>query len=144
MESRPESPFRPRTSNEHIQSYLREPRPESPLRGPSRSGADYYGAHASTNSRYGARSPTKTLRDLVERDESYVESPELPRSPKKRSRSPMKKMFGENGWLGRSPAEAQENVRQNQKAAAAASTPKKEKVSMMGKLKTKLGEFVSI
>lgn len=29
---------------------------------------------------------------------------DLPRTLAKRSRSPMKKMFGENGWLGKSPS----------------------------------------
>ncbi|KAI9847099.1 MAG: hypothetical protein M1837_003217 [Sclerophora amabilis] len=42
-------------------------------------------------------SPVKYLKDLKEDEES-----DFAHSPTKRSRSPMKKMFGENGWLGRS------------------------------------------
>lgn len=42
-------------------------------------------------------SPVKTLEDIKE-DQTYTPTP----SPTKRSRSPFKQMFGENGWLGRS------------------------------------------
>lgn len=42
-------------------------------------------------------SPVKTLEDINE-DQAYNPAP----SPTKRSRSPFKQMFGENGWLGRS------------------------------------------
>ncbi len=44
-----------------------------------------------------APSPIKYIEGTGE--ESMVE---IPQSPTKRPRSPMKKMFGENGWLGRS------------------------------------------
>lgn len=42
-------------------------------------------------------SPVKTLEDIKE-DKASISPP----SPTKRSRSPFKQMFGENGWLGRS------------------------------------------
>ena len=42
-------------------------------------------------------SPVKTLEDIKE-----DLTPVSPPSPSKRSRSPFKQMFGENGWLGRS------------------------------------------
>lgn len=42
-------------------------------------------------------SPVKTLEDIKEDQTS-----KSPPSPTKRSRSPFKQMFGENGWLGRS------------------------------------------
>ena len=42
-------------------------------------------------------SPIKALEDIKEDQASYS-----PPSPMKRSRSPFKQMFGENGWLGRS------------------------------------------
>lgn len=42
-------------------------------------------------------SPIKTLEDIKE-DQTSDSTP----SPTKRSRSPFKQMFGENGWLGRS------------------------------------------
>ncbi len=45
----------------------------------------------------------------------------------------MKKMFGEHGWLGKSPDEV--NTKTTPK-------PRKEKVSMMNKLRNKLGEIV--
>jgi hypothetical protein len=97
-------------------------------------------------SRYATRSPTKVMGDVSEDDE-YDDriinadpflSP-TPSSPKRRSRSPMKKMFGENGWLGRSPNEAQEGNFQSKKS----SHGRKEKSSVMGKLRTRIEEFVS-
>lgn len=42
-------------------------------------------------------SPSKYLEDIKE-----DQSPEDPQTPIKRSRSPMKQMFGERGWLGKS------------------------------------------
>jgi len=88
------------------------------------------------------RSPPKTLDDVSEHDESCIpeetQSPYL-HTPKKRSRSPMKKMFGENGWLGRSPDEVPQVKLRSKKP----SYPQKEKITMMGKLRIKLEEFVS-
>jgi hypothetical protein len=51
----------------------------------------------------------------------------------------MKKMFGENGWLGRSPDEAPQVKLRSKKS----SYPQREKITMMGKLRIKLEEFVS-
>ncbi|KAE8453493.1 hypothetical protein EG329_010354 [Mollisiaceae sp. DMI_Dod_QoI] len=131
-------PLRARTFNQHTQGYIRESRPESPLRESSGDVADQNDPRSSTTTRLRPGSPTKTLGDVIERDEADVDLLKSPsRSPKKRSRSPMKKMFGEHGWLGRSPQEATETVLQNKKAFA----DRKEKVTMMGKLKTKLEEF---
>ncbi|KAI6714907.1 hypothetical protein JHW43_002561 [Diplocarpon mali] len=103
--------------------------------------------HASASGRHSGKTPSETLHDVVERDEQddFFDQ-ELPlrfrsesptKSPQKRSRSPMKKMFGENGWLGRSPDEISEVKRQVKKAAA----EQKDRPSMMGKLRSKLGEF---
>lgn len=88
------------------------------------------------------RPPAKNLGDVSERDEYDDSLPNrfsntssnasTPTSPKKRSRSPMKKMFGENGWLGKSPDEKPVlNLRS------------KKKVGMMEKLKNKFEEIVS-
>jgi hypothetical protein len=88
------------------------------------------------------RLPPKTLDDVSEHDESCIyEEPQSPylHTPKKRSRSPMKKMFGENGWLGRSPDEASQVKVRSKKP----SYQQKEKITMMGKLRIKLEEFVS-
>ena len=59
----------------------------------------------------------------------------------------MKKLFGENGWLGLSP---DENIGQNLKHKKA-SLPRKDeplnghkKPSMMSKIKSKLEEIVSV
>jgi hypothetical protein len=60
-------------------------------------------------------------------------------SPKKRSRSPMKKMFGEHGWLGRSPDEVQVGKLPSKKS----SIGRKEKSSVMDKLRIKIEELVS-
>lgn len=67
-------------------------------------------------------------------------------SPKKRSRSPMKKMFGENGWLGQSPVEKPEQTsRAKISVSHNESFPREQrKTTMMGKLKNKLEEFVCV
>jgi len=94
-------------------------------------------------SRHLTRSPTKTLDSVSERSErdseSIVFKEYIPPSPKKRSRSPMKKMFGDRGWLGQSPDEkpgqnlhSRKNSRQGE--------PKKS--TIMGKLMNKLEELV--
>lgn len=60
--------------------------------------------------------------------------------PKKRSRSPMKKMFGENGWLGRSPNETfEESVKKNSTSKRQSQSSKS---TMMSKIKTKIEGFV--
>lgn len=91
-------------------------------------------------------SPTKGLDHVSERDELDGEDPSPPPSPpKKRSRSPMKKMFGENGWLGQSPDEKPEIKPRPKKIHSARndSSPNRKKTTVMGKLKTKLEEIVS-
>lgn len=42
----------------------------------------------------------------------------LDESPRKRSRSPHKKLFGENGWLGRSPDVAKDQQAEKLKKGA--------------------------
>jgi hypothetical protein len=51
----------------------------------------------------------------------------------------MKKMFGEHGWLGRSPDEVQVGKLQSKKY----SVGRKEKSSVIGKIRTKIEELVS-
>jgi hypothetical protein len=97
-------------------------------------------------SRHMTRSPTRILGDVPEREEcdtkisdaDLLANPTLS-TPKKRSRSPMKKMFGEHGWLGRSPDELEAVKLKSKKS----SLGRKEKSSVMGKLRTKIGELVS-
>jgi hypothetical protein len=96
------------------------------------------------------RSPTKTLHDVSEQDEfdviQLVKSPSPPPvPPKKRSRSPMKKMFGEHGWLGQSPNEKPEAKFQSKKLFSRGNGDMQErkKTTMIGKLKSKLEEIVS-
>lgn len=114
--------------------------------GNSQESTQYLSAHG----HHSGKTPTKTLHDVAERDErderdehhqgDFFFRPESSsKSPKKRSRSPMKKMFGENGWLGRSPDEISDVKAQVKKA----SMQHKDKPTMMGKLRNKLGEFVS-
>ena len=95
------------------------------------------------------RSPTKTLHDVSEQDEfevsQLIKSPSPPPvPPKKRSRSPMKKMFGEHGWLGQSPSEKPEPKLQSKKffARGNGDMHERKKTTMMGKLKSKLEEIV--
>lgn len=53
--------------------------------------------HEGSRGRIRSRSPVKILEDLDEDEEfAYL-------SPPHRSRSPHKKLFGENGWLGKTP-----------------------------------------
>ncbi|KAM3079664.1 hypothetical protein ACMFMG_006077 [Clarireedia jacksonii] len=86
------------------------------------------------------RSQSKTLLGVVEQDESATDSPVLPSaSPKKRSRSPMKKMFGEHGWLGSSPNEIMRP--QTQAAKSIRKSEKPRKAGMMEKIKSKIEEL---
>lgn len=92
------------------------------------------------------RSPTRILADVSEHEEfdsnvntADIISTPIPSTPKKRSRSPMKRMFGEHGWLGRSPDELEAVKLKTKKS----SLGRKEKASVMGKLRTKLEELVS-
>lgn len=57
----------------------------------------------------------------------------------------MKKMFGENGWLGQSADEKPELKAQPRKLVARGTgdVPTRKKTTMMGKLKNKLEEIVS-
>jgi hypothetical protein len=52
----------------------------------------------------------------------------------------MKRMFGEHGWLGRSPDESQVGKHSSEKSSAG----RKEKSSVMGKLRSKIEELVSV
>ncbi|KIN01439.1 hypothetical protein OIDMADRAFT_80996, partial [Oidiodendron maius Zn] len=66
-----------------------------------------------------------------------------PVPPKKRARSPMKKMFGENGWLGQSPNEKPEPKFQTKKLFAQSNQNlySRKKTTMIGKIKNKLEEI---
>jgi hypothetical protein len=68
-----------------------------------------------------------------------------PTPPKNRSRSPMKKMFGQGGWLGESPDEVLEHNLRPKKfnARSNATSPNRKKTTMIGKIKNKLEEIVS-
>ncbi|CZR52017.1 uncharacterized protein PAC_01894 [Phialocephala subalpina] len=141
----PDSPRRVQFPNQHNQRHLGECRPESPLRSPLRAPSiEQNSFSSSTPIRYRPASPTKGLGNVVERDEAEADIPKTPGSPKKRSRSPMKKMFGENGWLGRSPLETQGTARQAQKASAQVqktSNNSKEKKGLVDKLRAKLADI---
>lgn len=123
----------------------------SPSRLPIRKSNGSFSQGSDSNcSRQGRHSPTKTitLQDVKERDECIIEeSPILPSvsemKVKARSRSPMKKMFGENGWLGKTPNEAQEIYQKHGHKPKQSPSGGKEKPTMIGRLKNKLGEIVS-
>ncbi|CZT51292.1 uncharacterized protein RSE6_12416 [Rhynchosporium secalis] len=115
-------------------------RSRSPVRSESKESTQ----NSSVHGRQSGKAPSTTLDDVVERDEHREhdvfrqdDRDSASGPPKKRSRSPMKKMFGENGWLGKSPDEIQDVKIQVKKAAAL----QKDKPTMMGKLMNKLGEF---
>lgn len=102
-------------------------------------------SHSSTASttinRQMTRFPTKNLVDVTENDAPDFHGQDLlPISPKKRSRSPMKRMFGEHGWLGSSANEALPSVL-NAKSTQKADRPKKP--GMMEKIKNRIEGFVS-
>ncbi|CCU82231.1 hypothetical protein BGHDH14_bgh00412 [Blumeria hordei DH14] len=81
------------------------------------------------------KSLTSVIDNFLDFHESEYDTPDL--SQPKRSHSPMKKMFGENGWLGQSPNDFQtRNSRQTSKSSWS-----KETTSMMGKLRNKIGEL---
>ncbi|KAF7861990.1 hypothetical protein EAF04_007870 [Stromatinia cepivora] len=94
---------------------------------------------STTINRQMTRSPAKNLIGVTEQDEPNFESPDLlPISPKKRSRSPMKKMFGEHGWLGSSPNEVIPSVLSSKSAQK---MDKPRKPGMMEKIKNKIEGF---
>ena len=114
-------------------------------------GQDAY-SMSSAHGHHRSRSPTKALDDVLERDEFDSPNPSvlspfnLPMKPP-RSRSPMKKMFGEHGWLGQSPDEVQEHKFRSPKSSITRkedSSHRQKKLSIMGKLKNKLEEIVRI
>lgn len=126
------------------QEYVSTSSSKSPTRG-SRQGSlsSSYTPHGSMS-----QSPTKTLYDVTEKEESDSSFLGYPlESPKKRSRSPMKKMFGEKGWLSQSPNENPNQYARgnnfNFSRKDGSSHGHQKKKSMMGKIKTKLEEFVS-
>lgn len=101
----------------------------------------------------GSRNPTRSLtymlENVFEQDELDIaksaKSPSPPPvPPKKRARSPMKKMFGENGWLGQSPNEKPEPKFQSKKLFAQSNQNlhSRKKTTMIGKIKNKLEEIV--
>ena len=102
---------------------------------------------SSSPTRPSTRSPTR-IRDRVlehadyssKLNETDLSGNQTPSPPKKRSRSPMKRMFGEHGWLGRSPDESQVGKHSSEKSSAG----RKEKSSVMGKLRSKIEELVSV
>jgi len=120
------------------------------FRSPSRMQSPNHGhrhpPNSSSPTRDKARSPQRVLADVSEREECETKisnaDPVIdpnPSTPKKRSRSPMKKMFGEHGWLGRSPDELNAAKLKSKKPSSA----RKEKTSVMEKLRTKFEELVS-
>jgi hypothetical protein len=109
--------------------------------------------------RYYTQPPTKTKQDIYKRDSVGIVrsidksrfSNEIPSpcpSPPKRSRSPMKKLFGDQGWFGeRLPDGADlrrmEPRRSTRSRATTNSSDQMKKTGMMERIKNKFGEFVS-
>ncbi|CAD6449173.1 2889ec46-e7e6-4db9-bf8f-75ef9ce4748e [Sclerotinia trifoliorum] len=104
------------------------------------SNESYSSSASTTINRHMTRSPAKNLIDVTEQDEPNFESPDmLLMFPKKRSRSPMKKMFGEHGWLGSSPNEVIPSVLSSKSATQKIDKPRKP--GMMEKIKNKIEGF---
>ncbi|EDN93714.1 hypothetical protein SS1G_09581 [Sclerotinia sclerotiorum 1980 UF-70] len=104
------------------------------------SNESYSSSASTTINRQMTRSPAKNLIGVTEQDETNSESPDLlPMSPKKRSRSPMKKMFGEHGWLGSSPNEVIPSILSSKSATQKMDKPRKP--GMMEKIKNKIEGF---
>jgi hypothetical protein len=107
-------------------------RPRSPVRVTPHQSVDSY-----RNDRHATKSPTKTLEDVNEYDELERRPRHIsPPTVRKRARSPMKKMFGDHGWLGKSPSEAQQAQFRVRKESIS------QRPSMLGRLKSKFEEFV--
>ncbi|TGO32905.1 hypothetical protein BHYA_0280g00100 [Botrytis hyacinthi] len=106
---------------------------------PNESNESYSSTASTTINRQMTRSPTKNLVDVAEKEEpDFHDQDLLPISPKKRSRSPMKKMFGEHGWLGSSQNEVRPSVMCS-KSTQKVDRPKKP--GMMEKIKNKIEGF---
>jgi hypothetical protein len=110
-------------------------------------GSNRFPPRSSSPTRPSTRSPTRILDRVSEHaeyssklNETDLSGNQTPSPPKKRSRSPMKRMFGEHGWLGRSPDELQVGKHSSKKSSAG----RKEKSSVMGKLRSKIEELVSV
>ena len=125
---------------------------ETTSRSPTRPSLQASSSKGYTINRSHPRSPTKTLDDVYERDEyddditSRITKSSPPSSPKKRSRSPMKKMFGENGWLGQSPDEKPDLRLRSKKSFVTHIdfANRTKKIGMMEKLKNKFEEIVGL
>ncbi|KAF7891109.1 uncharacterized protein EAF02_001434 [Botrytis sinoallii] len=105
----------------------------------SESNVSYSSTASTTINHQMTRSPTKNLVDVAEKEEpDFLGQDLLPISPKKRSRSPMKKMFGEHGWLGSSQNEVRPSVMCS-KSTQKVDRPKKP--GMMEKIKNKIEGF---
>lgn len=115
----------------------------SPTHVQSQSNYNRFPPRSSSPTRPSTRSPTRILDRVSEHAEysSKLNEPDLSGnqtpSPPKKSRSPMKIMFGEHGWLGRSPDELQGEKHSFNKSSAG----RKEKSSVMGKLRSKIEEL---
>ena len=143
----------PSRHNDHEHEKFRQPR--------SRTRSNLQDSPHIRTSPVRTRSPAKGLGDVSEEIEydttgqlpghysPYIDSPliDSPVFPAKRSRSPMKKMFGENGWLGFSQDEGIGHNLKHKKSSLShkdepVSGPKKS--SMMSKIKNKLEEIVGV
>ncbi|KAF7950396.1 hypothetical protein EAE96_007682 [Botrytis aclada] len=131
-----------RPSDEHVPDGRGRSATYSPVRKEiksNESNVSYSSTASTTINRQMTRSPTKNLVDVAEKDEPVFHGQDLlPISPKKRSRSPMKKMFGEHGWLGSSPNEVRPSVLCS-KSTQKLDRPKKP--GMMEKIKNKFEGF---
>ncbi|KAH0562528.1 hypothetical protein GP486_002788 [Trichoglossum hirsutum] len=80
-----------------------------------------------------SKSPTKV--QFADENSREIVVVDMPKSPPKRARSPMKKMFGENGWLGRSTSMREKPSEQYQKTGLK---------HWGGKLKQRVEDLVSL
>ncbi|RDL37355.1 uncharacterized protein BP5553_04788 [Venustampulla echinocandica] len=123
-------------------------RSPSPTRSNIRSPGDE-SSNRSSRGRQQTISPPKPLDDVFETDEIDARRVAAAMSPlvdpiPKRSRSPMKKMFGDHGWLGQSPDELKEVKVRTKKSSLDRrddSINRQKKPGMMGRLKNKFEEF---
>jgi hypothetical protein len=134
-------PFRTPPPNSHTAQYFR-----SPAHIITQTHSQHPPSTSSCPNRHMPKSPTRILSDVPEREECDIKiidadllADPSPNSPKKRSRSPMKKIFGEHGLLGRSPDELEAVKLKSKKS----SLGQKGTSSVMGKLRTRIGELVS-
>ena len=156
---RPKTPKTPKTpqhvphamSENNIQYLTKQPKPADYYIPPylvNRKSKEVIQSRASRSPRRGRdskpkESPRKSLADVDEESEDVLE---YPRSARERSRSPHKRLFGENGWLTKSHStrEISQQMHEGDEGDQEEESPRRGGLKQWGdKMKRRIGDLVS-